>query len=157
MTDARPVSAYTAAEWMSVGLVDKLVPLADYERVREERDNAVIAINALNRVPPENVAVSSNHQLPADLSTAWAELERLRAENTQAQNGLDSLKGAHESLRERFAKACSEVTQRDSEIERLRSQLREWIAANGPGGWIDDLRKRSATPGFHGLRAALAN
>ena len=28
------VSAYTAAEWMSVGLIDKLVPLADYERLR---------------------------------------------------------------------------------------------------------------------------
>lgn len=30
------VSAYTAAEWMSVGLIDRLVPLADYERVRIE-------------------------------------------------------------------------------------------------------------------------
>ena len=28
------VSAFTAAEWMSVGLIDKLVPLADYERLR---------------------------------------------------------------------------------------------------------------------------
>jgi hypothetical protein len=32
------VSAFTAAEWMSVGLVDKLVPLADYERLHAERD-----------------------------------------------------------------------------------------------------------------------
>ena len=31
-----------------------------------------------------------------------------------------------------------------NEIESLRSQNAEWLAANGPGGWIDDLRSRLA-------------
>lgn len=30
------------------------------------------------------------------------------------------------------------------EAAALRTQLREWIAANGPGGWIDALRRRVA-------------
>jgi hypothetical protein len=31
----------------------------------------------------------------------------------------------------------------ERENEGLREQLGDWLKANGPGGWIDDLRKRS--------------
>jgi hypothetical protein len=30
-----------------------------------------------------------------------------------------------------------------AEIDRLHRNERDWLAANGPGGWIDDLRRGS--------------
>jgi hypothetical protein len=36
------------------------------------------------------------------------------------------------------------VEEAANEIDDLRAQLREWVKANGPGGWIDDLRKRGS-------------
>lgn len=45
---------------------------------------------------------------------------------------------AHGSLK----RSC-EICERDAEIDRLRMQIHEWMVANGPGGWIDNLRKRA--------------
>jgi len=35
------------------------------------------------------------------------------------------------------AKVCAE---KDAEIDRLNTVIKSWLRANGPDGWIDDMR-----------------
>jgi FtsZ-binding cell division protein ZapB len=65
--------------------------------------------------------------------------------------GTASLKAELDDYRARLATQCGETLaargERDAlkaEREALSAELRRWIAANGPGGWINELRTENA-------------
>lgn len=80
---------------------------------------------------------------PCAMARLTDEIELLRADLAiQAVNATAVLQAQHE---------------RDAAIEdlvRLRAELLEWIKANGPGGWIDVLRKRAGYDPVFAKRSA---
>lgn len=63
------VSAFTAAEWASVGLLDKLVPLADYERLTRELHGMTAARDGF-RVACDD-KLDEIDRLTRELNEAW--------------------------------------------------------------------------------------
>jgi hypothetical protein len=41
-----------------------------------------------------------------------------------------------------MVEAADELDRLQGELAEARKLNRDWVAANAPGGWIDDLRKR---------------
>lgn len=74
-----------------------------------------------------------------------ADLDATRAERDAAIEARRSIQ-AHCYGGQDLPDAISRAERAEAERDAARATVREWIAANGPGGWIDDLRKAAPVP-----------
>lgn len=91
------------------------------------------------------------NQSPADAVReapliAWLREESRRVKSIGIDSTADRLFDAAEMLAALTARVAEQTVQRDGwhrRVHELEAQLLEWLHANGPGGWIDDLRQRA--------------
>lgn len=116
------VSAHTAGEWLSVGVTDQLVPLADYERLQREL--------ALESAMPNRTRREAADALEAQAR----EIERLQRESDMRfkRMGFEA---------QRHAEKCVALADMTSERDRLQRELNlEYRLAAERGALRDRLR-----------------
>lgn len=72
---------------------------------------------------------------------AESEITRLRDENEALASNL---RGKHATAGATYAHLIAERDRLRDELTAARKTNSEWLAANGPGGWINDLRDENA-------------
>lgn len=107
---------------------DETIPLAAYERVRQERNDLRVENHDLR---------SSVEALEAELALITSELEMVTAERDRLRSELDQLRNENEELRARVAELEEEneqlrsrIAQLDEEIERLLQRIERLEVVN---------------------------